>query len=627
MEKDTRIRLIKNNKNKKILYSKSIGALNSNGEYIIQLDQDDMFIREDAFNILYLEAKNYNLDIVQMRDFVKSEFFFKKKTLVNRFDLHFIYPQNTHYKIQPELKDNLFTDYNNYLLWGLLIKSNLYKNAIYHLWPIIINYKIIFNEDYIITSMIAKLANRYKYINKFILIHLKHSKSISSDYDRNNDFYLTFYFYIYYLYEYYVKNSSSNIKIIINYIYRDFNSFRKGMNLFPKMFEYIIKIILNNDYLSLTEKRNFLNQLNINIKKYEINNAYKYIMNDNEFNNLISYQNFINNMNYTNKLDNILIYRNYKLSIIIYCLEYKYLNKTIYSILNQINYNNNEIIIIYDNNDEINLKNIKNLSNEYKNIKLINNKGYKGILYSYSIGVLNANGEYILSLQPGYTIAKKNSLSFLYNLANDYNIDILEFNLLINKHDKIQNNSLILYKCLHFESTKDLNAIKKNVKFRDIEQGKELLFNKLIKINIFKKIIYKYKLYKHNITIFNYYENIIIFLLNKYNLKFRHVDEFGVIQNKNNIACLRLNKIAINKNQLINDSIFYINFIFDNSKNTIFDKKYVFQEFINILSIIYNKFVIITNNSNQLIEKFIDCKYINIIDKIELKFLIKSLIN
>ena len=38
------------------MYSKSIGALNSNGEYIIELDQDDMFIRENVFQILYSEA-------------------------------------------------------------------------------------------------------------------------------------------------------------------------------------------------------------------------------------------------------------------------------------------------------------------------------------------------------------------------------------------------------------------------------------------------------------------------------------------------------------------------------------------------------------------------------------------
>ena len=37
MQEDERIRVIKNNKNRKILYSKSIAALNSRGKYIIQL--------------------------------------------------------------------------------------------------------------------------------------------------------------------------------------------------------------------------------------------------------------------------------------------------------------------------------------------------------------------------------------------------------------------------------------------------------------------------------------------------------------------------------------------------------------------------------------------------------------
>ena len=201
MKNDPRIRLIKNLKNRKILYSKSIAALNSNGEYIIELDQDDMFIRDDVFQILYNEAKFHNLDLVQMRDFVKTEFFFEKKTFVNIKGLHFIYPKNTHFKTQPELKDKIFTENNNYLLWGLLINADLYKKAIYHLWPLIINYKIIFNEDYFITSMIVKLANNYEYLNKFALIHLDHKKSISTSFNDNNEYYLSFYFYIYYLYE------------------------------------------------------------------------------------------------------------------------------------------------------------------------------------------------------------------------------------------------------------------------------------------------------------------------------------------------------------------------------------------------------------------------------------------
>ena len=368
MKNDKRIRLIKNSRNKKILYSKSIGALNSKGEYIIQLDQDDMFIREDAFLILYIEAKRFNLDLVQMRDFVKKEFSFNKKTSVNLLGLHWIYPKNNHYKIQPELKDTLFIENNNYLLWGILIKTELYKEAIYHLWPLIINYKIIFNEDYIITSMIANLAKNYKYLNKFILIHLSHSKSISSNYFKNNEFYLTLYFYIYYLYEYYTKNSSKNIKIIVNFINTNLISFSKGKNIFPKMFDSIIKLLLNNDYLSFKEKEKLFKNLNVQIKKYSRFNTYKYMMNEKEYNNIIKYQILLENKSNIFSYYNNLNLRKYQISIIIYCKEFRFLRKTINSILRQIN--NNEIIIIYDNNDKTNLKYIKKLTNEYINIKI-----------------------------------------------------------------------------------------------------------------------------------------------------------------------------------------------------------------------------------------------------------------
>jgi hypothetical protein len=87
----------------------------------MELDQDDMFIRDDIFQILYTEAKNKDLDLVQSRDFFKSEFAFEKKTLVNKIGLHYIHPKKSHYKEQPELFEKLFTDNNNYLLWGLLI--------------------------------------------------------------------------------------------------------------------------------------------------------------------------------------------------------------------------------------------------------------------------------------------------------------------------------------------------------------------------------------------------------------------------------------------------------------------------------------------------------------------------
>ena len=631
MKEDQRIRLIKNNKNKKILYSKSIAALNSKGEYIIELDQDDMFIRDDIFNMLYNEAISHNLDLVQIRDFVKNSFFFDRITLVNQPFMHFIHPKKTHYKYQPELKSKLFDEGNNYLLWGLLIKTDLYKYSIYQLWPIIINYQIIFNEDYLITSMIAQFAQNFKYINKFGLIHLMHSNSISNDFSQNNEFYLSFYFFLFYLYDYYIKNNLQNIKIIINYIYTDINSFVKGYKLFPEMFDSIIKIILNNDYLYYIEKENLLNYINnynININKYMAFYSYKYLMNENEYENIFLFHNSIIKMaiQNNNKKEKILLYKNCKVSIIIYCSEFKYLNKTIYSILNQIYYDY-EIIIVYDNNDENEFNYISKLTNIQENIKIINNKKNKGIMYSYSKGIYDSFGEYILLLQSGYILAKNDILSFLYNTSEKNNLDILEFNLLINNQVYIKNNSLSVYKCSHLKRKKYIDTLKIVKEYRDIDQEEELLFNKLIKSNILKKIVNKYNLLNNKDNIYNYYEKILFFLLDKYKLKFKHIDLYGVIQFNINIQLLNITKLTNNKNQIINDTIFYINFLFDNSENTFLNKKYVFNEFINKLSIIFNKFEIVTQNSLKLLDKFINCKYINKEDKEELKFFYYSLIN
>jgi glycosyltransferase involved in cell wall biosynthesis len=52
-KKDPRIILINNKKNMGILYSRCIGVLKSGGNYILNLDHDDMFFDEDVFNKLY----------------------------------------------------------------------------------------------------------------------------------------------------------------------------------------------------------------------------------------------------------------------------------------------------------------------------------------------------------------------------------------------------------------------------------------------------------------------------------------------------------------------------------------------------------------------------------------------
>ena len=66
---DPRIKIIKNKENMGPLYSKSIGALEASGKYIMQLDSDDLFINENIFDICYNEAEKNNIDILEFSGF------------------------------------------------------------------------------------------------------------------------------------------------------------------------------------------------------------------------------------------------------------------------------------------------------------------------------------------------------------------------------------------------------------------------------------------------------------------------------------------------------------------------------------------------------------------------------
>ena len=664
MKEDPRIRLIKNYKNRKILYSKSIGALNSKGEYILELDQDDMFIREDLFNIIYNESKINNLDLVQFRDFVKNEFHFNRITRINLNNLHLIKSKKTFYIEQPKLKELLFNNISNYLLWGLLIISKVYKKVIYKIWEFLMNYKIIYNEDYISSTIIILKSQSYKFLNIFGIIHLNHEKSTSFNFYKKDEFHLSNILFPIYLYNYHVKDNPEDIQLIFKYIISNNCNIKKASSFYPEFYEFNLRNILYNNYFLSIQKNEILKAFNISKNQSLMLSSFSELMDKNEFNLITRFQNLIinisnkseyfinhkininniNNISYQNISDNnsclifdinkisnrkiekikvqskTVVYP--KISIIIYCNEIKFLNQTLTSIIQQEKFFSFEIIIVYDN---INLKNFC-LDFEYDNIFILNNLNQKGIMYSFSVGVLASKGQYILNFQTGFTLAKADILMNLYNFSVTNNIDILEFNLLINKDFYINENSFKLYKCTHFNSSLNTNIIKYNKNYKEIDQEKELLINKLIRSEVYKRIICKYKLINYEKTIYNFFDDILTFLFRKNKYIFHHLNIFGVIKNIKMTKSLKLNNLANNFQQRIDDTIFYINFLFDNSKNEYEDKKFVIDEYINKLSSFHNKLINEANESFILFQKFMKCKYIKHIDKLELDFFYKSLI-
>ncbi len=110
-------------------------------------------------------------------------------------------------------------------------------------------------------------------------------------------------------------------------------------------------------------------------------------------------------------------------------------------------------------------------------------------------------------------------------------------------------------------------------------------------------------------------------------MKFKRIEDYCMIGYINEIKNLTLFNIINNQTQAYEDSLFYINFIFDNSKNTYESKKIVLYEYYNIMGFIYNKFVQKNNDTIQLYQKFEKCEFISEEDKEELEFYYKSLSN
>ena len=80
------------------------------------------------------------------------------------------------------------------------------------------NYQLIYYEDYIITSIIIILTNKFKYLNNFALIHLNHNNSAMIKY--YDQFYIRVLICQNILYNSFIKDNPRDIKILMNYLKR-----------------------------------------------------------------------------------------------------------------------------------------------------------------------------------------------------------------------------------------------------------------------------------------------------------------------------------------------------------------------------------------------------------------------
>ena len=190
-EHDKRIKIINNRENKGTLYSRCIGTLMSKGEYIFSLDNDDMIFGEDIFDYLYKINIEDKYDIISFKS-VKAESYFEKISKIN--DLRNYKYKNNLIVLQPELSTWLISINGKFsphdvTLWGKIIKSRIYINAINLLGKNRYSTYMSWAEDTSMNYVIFNVANSFKFINKYGIFHLISPLTASYTQPINNHFF------------------------------------------------------------------------------------------------------------------------------------------------------------------------------------------------------------------------------------------------------------------------------------------------------------------------------------------------------------------------------------------------------------------------------------------------------
>ena len=189
-KEDPRIKVINNEKRKGQFYSRNIGALESKGKYILNLDSDDMYIDTDVFNTLYYSIKEGDFDVVAHKMFEAYSFHERHKIREHMFNgrkhnLTIYQPRLGCYAIST----NGHRALNDLNIWGKLYKTSVYQKAVNALGKERYSYYVVFIEDYLMLHLIYNMASSFKFSRKYGLFHKVSAGSNSRKINRIEKFF------------------------------------------------------------------------------------------------------------------------------------------------------------------------------------------------------------------------------------------------------------------------------------------------------------------------------------------------------------------------------------------------------------------------------------------------------
>lgn len=174
-----------------------------------------------------------------------------------------------------------------------------------------------------------------------------------------------------------------------------------------------------------------------------------YIKTNNNLNFLKPFEKYVNECKHGRRLQRIKIFNEHPyISVCLAALNMRlYIKQNLLSIINQ-TFQDFEIIVVNDFSRDETEDIIKNLQTTDARIKLINHYQNLGVYHSRIEAILNAEGEYILLMDPDDMYLNPNLFNkiFEYNLKN--NLDIIEFSV----YQQIDGEKRIFIPDNHYET-------------------------------------------------------------------------------------------------------------------------------------------------------------------------------
>ena len=260
--KDKRIIVIKNKKNRGTFFSRNIGVLHSRGQYEILPDPDDI-ISQDILKFSYKYAVENGYEIVRFLTYDGGGAIGYERFLDKLKDKP-VY--------QPELSTYLFYATNNLEINDLSINNKLIKRGVYikalnELNSFYFNMYITNYEDRIINYLIHRKAKSFYFLKKIGYRYLRNIESVSNQMFKLSEQRINFIFkYIKFLFEY-TKNIKRE-KDIVNHVLTILNRRKNNMESHISSMNYnnnsyfyydIINMFLDNEFISEENKVIFKN--------------------------------------------------------------------------------------------------------------------------------------------------------------------------------------------------------------------------------------------------------------------------------------------------------------------------------------------------------------------------------